>query len=346
MLTTAVVGGDAGAAAVPGVQPAPTNPPDPSSTSSSLVPAPAPVLVSFVAPSVFTPNGDGISDTLGITYDLSAPATLDVSVLTVAGASVRHLSIAAAGGTGRFTWDGRDDSGATVPDGTYLLRATPVGTGGAPGTAVTIVTRVMTAISGPAADPAVFYPLDRDGIADTTSLSMTLTQPASVTWTVEDASGKTVRVLWDHRQTPAGPWTESWNGTGTRAGSSALVQMPAGRYQSVISATTAAGTLLMRTPIWLMPFRLTPSRTTVAPGQVVIVSIVAAEALRAAPRLLVIQPGMATYSVTATAVPGSPLTFRAVFRVRAGHAGTITLRVAGTERTGRSVVTATTLTLH
>ena len=346
LLTSAVVGGDAAAAVAPGVQPAPTNPPDPSSTSSSLMPAAAPVLVSFAAPSVFTPNGDGITDTLGITYDLSAPATLDVSVLTVAGASVRHLSVSAARGTGRFTWDGRDAAGVTVPDGTYLLSATPVGTGGAAGTAVTIVTRVMTAISAPAANPAVFYPLDRDGVADATSLSMTLTQPASVTWAVEDATGKTVRVLWDRQQTPAGPWTESWNGTGRRAGSSTLAQLPAGRYQSVISATTATGTLLMRTPIWLMPFRLTPSRTTAAAGQVVTVSIVAAEALRAAPRLFVSQPGMATYSVAATRVPGSPLMFRAVFRVRAGHSGTATLRVTGTERTGRFVVTATRLTLH
>ncbi len=346
LLTSTVVGGDAGAAVVPAVQPAPTSPPDPSSTSSAFVPAPAPALVSLVAPSVFTPNGDGISDTLGIAYDLSAPATLDVSVVTVAGASVRHLSVAAARGGGRFSWDGRDDAGATVPDGTYLLRATPVGVDGAAGTTVTIVTRVMTAISSPAAAPAVFYPLDRDGVADTTSLSMTLTQPAVVTWTVEDAAGKTVRVLWDHRQTPAGPWAESWNGTGRRAGSSALVPMPAGRYQSVVSATTAAGTLLMRASIWLMPFRVTPSRTTASAGQVVTVSIVAAEALRVAPRLLVSQPGMTAYSVTASVVPGSRLAFRAVFRVRAGHSGTVTLRVAGTERTGRSVVMATTLALR
>ncbi len=348
LLTSAVLGGAAGASAlspqtVPASGGADSQSQGAPGTGSAIVPAMPPSLTSLAAPSVFTPNGDGISDTLAVSYALSAPATLDVSITGAGGQPVRHMSVAADAGAGRFAWDGTADGGAIVPDGSYLLRVTPVGLDGAGGAPATVGTRVLTAIRSPRVAPAVFYPLDRDGVADTTSLSMTLTQPATVTWTVQDAAGRTVRTLWDRQSTAPGTWTVSWDGMGSAPGAGALGPMPAGRYLSAISATTAAGTLLMRSTIWLQPFRVTPSRATVAAGQVVTVRIQAAEPLLAAPRLIVSQPGMPAYTVLAT---GSGLTYRAVVRLRPGQGGTVGLRVVATEATGPVVASGATVVLQ
>lgn len=79
-----------------------------------------------LSPSVLTPNGDGIGDELAIEFDalkLVTPRPIAVRVYDLAGRKMRELS----SGNGlaqryNFTWDGRDEAGATVPPGTYLVR--------------------------------------------------------------------------------------------------------------------------------------------------------------------------------------------------------------------------------
>ncbi|MEE3259297.1 MAG: FlgD immunoglobulin-like domain containing protein [Candidatus Latescibacterota bacterium] len=76
--------------------------------------------------SVLTPNGDGIGDELAIEFDalkLVTPRPIAVRIYDLAGRKMRELS----SGNGlaqryRFTWDGRDNAGATVPPGTYLVQ--------------------------------------------------------------------------------------------------------------------------------------------------------------------------------------------------------------------------------
>ncbi len=325
--------------------PAPGATPTPPVVVAPLVQPGPPVLTSVTAPAVFTPNGDGVGDTLPIAYDLSAPATLAASVVSGTGQVVRYMAVPVAAGAGRITWDGTNDAGVVVPDGAYAIRLTPVGLNGLAGGTVQLSARVLTAIKGARAVPAVFYPLDHDGIADRTSLSMTLTQPATVTWTVEDMHGRTVRTFWRDQVSPAGTWTAPWNGTGDGATPGTYVALPAGEYLSVISATTPAGTILTRTAVWMLPFRLVAAAAA-SPGQTVSVTILSAEPLRAAPRLTVIQPGLSAYAVTATRTSANGLAFRAVFRLRAGSAGPVSLRVAGTELSGRFVTAATSLVLR
>ena len=75
---------------------------------------------------VLTPNGDGIGDELGIEFDalkLVTPRPIRVHIYDLAGRNVRVLD----SGDGlarryRFTWDGRDDAGALVRPGTYLVQ--------------------------------------------------------------------------------------------------------------------------------------------------------------------------------------------------------------------------------
>ena len=76
-------------------------------------------------PEVFSPNGDGVGDSLTVGFDLSRPAEISFSVIDSEGEEVRRLvdDRALAGDTKhRFRWDGRDDEGVRVPDDSYRLR--------------------------------------------------------------------------------------------------------------------------------------------------------------------------------------------------------------------------------
>ncbi len=85
-----------------------------------------PVVLRFaVAPPAFSPNGDGVRDRARIGFDLSEPAEVSFSIIDDDGNEVRELfdERQLAGDTKhRFGWDGRDDDGEVVPDGTYRMR--------------------------------------------------------------------------------------------------------------------------------------------------------------------------------------------------------------------------------
>ncbi|MDP6700433.1 MAG: hypothetical protein QGH25_12345, partial [Candidatus Latescibacteria bacterium] len=84
-----------------------------------------------VTPQVFTPNGDGINDSAGIGYDILAvtrPTDVEVKVFDLTGRRVRTLYQGAdlsghydARTVSELAWDGRDDTGAMVPPGLYLI---------------------------------------------------------------------------------------------------------------------------------------------------------------------------------------------------------------------------------
>jgi hypothetical protein len=85
-----------------------------------------PLVLRFAAtPIAFSPNGDGFNDKTRVGFDLSEPATVNFSILDAEGNHVRTLvdDKPLAGDTKhRFRWDGRDDDGEIVPDGTYRMR--------------------------------------------------------------------------------------------------------------------------------------------------------------------------------------------------------------------------------
>ena len=80
---------------------------------------------------LFTPNGDGIGDRLGLEFNLLMfylPRPLRVEVFDLGGRKLRSLSQteAEAGRVG-LEWDGLDEGGRLVPPGLYLLRVEAVG---------------------------------------------------------------------------------------------------------------------------------------------------------------------------------------------------------------------------
>lgn len=63
------------------------------------------------------------SDRLEIRLDLPSPASPRVEVIDPAGRRIRSYAPAAAAGTMRLVWDGRDDAGRACPSGVYWVRA-------------------------------------------------------------------------------------------------------------------------------------------------------------------------------------------------------------------------------
>ena len=85
-----------------------------------------PLVIRFATkPAHFSPNGDGYRDTSDIGFDLSEPASVSFMVIDAEGNEVRHVVSdrrLAGDAKHRFAWDGRDDDGNVVPDGTYRMR--------------------------------------------------------------------------------------------------------------------------------------------------------------------------------------------------------------------------------
>jgi FlgD Ig-like domain len=71
-----------------------------------------------------SPNGDGRKDTVKLRFDLPRSQRVTVSIVNSRGEEVRTLADDRFlhKGTQPFIWNGRDDNGQVVPDGTYHLR--------------------------------------------------------------------------------------------------------------------------------------------------------------------------------------------------------------------------------
>ena len=67
-----------------------------------------------------------------VAFSLSAEATVDVSVLNIAGRLVRRLAAdeVLSAGAQRLQWNGCDASGARVPSGRYLIAVSAKTAGG------------------------------------------------------------------------------------------------------------------------------------------------------------------------------------------------------------------------
>jgi len=85
-----------------------------------------PLVLRFATkPAHFSPNGDGYRDTTEIGFDLSEPASVSFMVVDSEGTEVRRIATnerLAGDAKHRWRWDGRNDDGQVVPDGTYRMR--------------------------------------------------------------------------------------------------------------------------------------------------------------------------------------------------------------------------------
>jgi flagellar hook assembly protein FlgD len=281
---------------------------------------------------VFTPNGDGVSDTLGLSFQTNKETFVDWDVKNAAGAVVRTFSSWSLGGRGTAVWNGKDNGGSFVPDGAYTVTATPSSRAGNVGDSSSMLVRVLTTMSRPQASPSLFYAADADGLAPNTNLSVNLTQPATFSWSIVDKNNNVVRTNMVSVPTDAGNVTWRWDGK-----NDAGAFVPDGTYYSVMTAATAAGTYTQRVALDARAFRLTPA--SVGPftrGTKVKFTVYSAEPMSSAapkPKVRVTLPGLAvkTYSTTKQADGGFSVT---VNFVATAAAGTAQFRVTGNDANG------------
>lgn len=182
----------------------------------------------------FSPNGDGIKDSVTITaglLDAWTPISWTLDIKDSAGVVQRSYS----GSTASVSqvWDGKDAAGNVVPDGPYTIALTGIDGGLSKATSLrsVVVDVAIPDILGYQAMPNPFSP-SAAAPKNTTTLSGLLTDSVSWTLEVKDAQGTLVRSL-----PGAGPQVSAaWDGRNT---SGSVVAN--GPYRVSVVATDAAG---------------------------------------------------------------------------------------------------------
>ena len=273
----------------------------------------------------FTPNGDGVTDTMALKFSVDKEAFVDMQVRNSNGDVVRNLTAWSPGGNGSATWNGKDASGNYVADGTFTVTATPRNRAGTEGNTQTVNVNTFTTMKSPSVTPAHFYAIDGDGLATKSDLKVTLNSPATFWWKIADKNGNVVRTFVNGSSIGAGQQTAQWDG---KDGGGNYVAD--GTYYSVTTTQTSAGTYYHSLPIDLRAFRL--STTTTAPlkrGVKYKFSVYTAEPLSARPKVRVFWPGLLAKTFSTTSMTGG---YSVAITIPAGaQLGNVQFRVQGTD---------------
>src|SRR5262249_52085294 len=149
-------------------------------------------------PPVLSPDGDGVADTLTISYALAARAAVTVTVKDATGSVVAALFTNQAQGARRQSFAYGAEG---LPDGTYTLSVTATTTDGRSGR-LEAPFSIDHTLSGLALTTTVLTP-NGDGVDDTLGISFTLATEAQVTVQIEQ-SGVVVASVYGG-MLPAGP---------------------------------------------------------------------------------------------------------------------------------------------
>ncbi len=274
---------------------------------------------------VLSPNGDGVSDVVAMVS--SEAGSVRATVLSAAGAMVAQISGSAAGRPATLSWGGTAVGGLPVPDGTYTLTATATDLAGNSSPSVTRQVIVDRTLGFVASSRSVIFPQGGDPAASATVLSYRLAGAATVSWSVVNSKGAAVRTIAAGTAQSAGTYTFSWDG---RDDTGALV--PQGVYRSQVVANDAVATVTQQAPVTVGAFLVTASAAAPGRGQRITVTASAAVGLKAAPRLVVSQPGARPWSVAMAKVAAG--VYRATVTLRSSSAGTLRLKVTGAAANG------------
>ncbi len=291
-----------------------------------LVDVQAPTLaesaVALATTHTLSPNGDGFADSLALAASMSEPGLVEGAVRNGDGNIVGSISVLAASGKASVTWDGRNQDGSVLPDGTYTLQLAPRDRAGNVGEIQEHAVSLYTALGFVQSSVTAIYPNDGDALATHTNFSFVLASPATVTWTVVDATGMPVRTLRNAAALATGTYTMSWNGK-TDAGAYA----PSGTYRTLVTATNGTESASQMAAVISNAFNIVISDATPTRGQQVTIVATSTEKLAANPKLYVYQPGIGAWSVSMVKVTGNQ--YRVTVTIRSSGTGTIKFRALG-----------------
>jgi flagellar hook assembly protein FlgD len=275
-------------------------------------------------PAFFTPNGDGVTDTVALKFTVDRESFVDMVVRNQAGNVVKTVKGWSPGGNGSATWNGKDSGGSFVPDGTYSVTATPHNRAGEEGNTQSTDVNVFTTMKSPNVSPTHFYPQDGDSMSRTTTFSVNLQSQATFWWKVADQNGNVVRTF-VNGSTASGPQSVQWDGKDNSGN-----YVTDGTYYSVTTTQTSAGTYFHSLPVEVRAFRLTTENAMpFKRGFKAKFSVFSAETLTGKPKVKVTVPGLAPKTYTAAKKAGV-WTVTVNFPTT-GQAGQVLIRVQATD---------------
>ncbi|MEO7117457.1 MAG: FlgD immunoglobulin-like domain containing protein [Candidatus Limnocylindrales bacterium] len=311
-----------------GNAPAPdTDPPELTSLTASAS--------GFVVPSgdeplaAFSPNGDGIDDSVSLKHRVSEPSDVSFAVTDAVGTEVRRFH-RYTDGDGTAAWDGRDSAGVQVADGPYHVTAVATDDAGNRSETQAVDLQVLTMLSRPIWSPAAIdVEAVSDGVASNSVFGVDVARDAAVDLAIIDAAGVIVR-SGGHQDALAGHLELGWDGTDDNG-----VSVAKGQYYADITATTAEGTVHYRAPIWNGPFRLKVSDSTPSRGQTITYDVTATEPLAGAPTLT-FKWTDGSFVWTMATVSAGEGRYRASLTLTGGQAGPLKVTIRATDAGGQT----------
>jgi flagellar hook assembly protein FlgD len=272
---------------------------------------------------VFTPNGDGTSDSINVATTTSEASYVDVVVKDVAdNSTVRRFTSWVPAGAGTINWNGKTATGGSLPDGTYRLTATPKDRSGNVGTSAVAEVKLLTSLRTATASPGLFYARDNDNLAPTTTLGVTLVRNAVVSWILVDTAGNVVATKLQDADTAAGALSWTWAGKNDDG-----TPVRDGLYWSIVTATTSAGSYVHRFGVYQSAFKLWSAVSSANGGTTVSFTVTSAEPLSKYPTVTITQPGVTPWRVLTSRIDS--MRYKATITFKTGHPGAAALRVWG-----------------
>jgi flagellar hook assembly protein FlgD len=288
---------------------------------------------------VFSPNGDGVADTIATAVTTPEAGSIAGWVTDADGATVRSWTSSAVAGSNTTSWDGRGSTGSYVPDGDYTLHVAARDRTGNQGAERSRPVRVVGFLRAVTTSVRAFYPQDGDQYALTTTLAFTVAVPSTVTWTIRDAAHNVVVTHLDAASVAAGTQTWTWDGRNADG-----VLLPRGVYFSFVSADDGVHAASQAARVEMNAFAIAVSTGTPKRGTKLSISVSSAEPLSSGLYVFVTQSGLATYGVNLTKIDSR--TYKATITLRTGgSSGTLSLKVKGIDLDGRVQYTTRTLPL-
>jgi len=189
-----------------------------------------------VAPTPFSPNGDGVKDKATIKATFWQSLSWKLVIKNSTGTVVRSLGSGTSLSLTK-TWDGKNSLGAVVPDGTYYAWLS--GSGFAKKKPVVVDNKPPT-VTNVTVKPSSF----NTTLGQKTTISYTLSEACYVTIKIYNSTGSLAKTLLNNVLKPAGSNSIVWNGK-----DNANNIVPAGKYTIKIWVTDKAGNKATPYPI-------------------------------------------------------------------------------------------------